>query len=431
LGDNEEAESLLQFCRRQQIGTLWMQLLYDMKPARSVGLRPDRDGPVELADMRCTIRRQDELRHFLKRAHSLQIAVHALDGYPEFAQRAYHGTPLAIVDAVLAFNRQSLPQQRFDGVHFDNEPYLLLGWHDKGTRERILCEFLELNVECQRRVRSEPGLQFGVDIPFWWQTKDEVHGGCVGDVTYHGVRKAASYHVIDQLDNVGVMDYRDSADGADGMIAHARDLVAYADQANGANIWLGVETFAYQPRTVWLAAGLPKQEFLATLRGAARTFASLSRLDGVRLRSLDDGRYVHVGVELAADTAKLGETASQAIRKIAQVLSLGKSESATDQEAATLARIESFVASSAEWRNYRRHDITERATGKQYPGCLVQSVMLSKITFADDSYDRVRTQVRAADEYFRRYASYEGIAIHYYDTFRVMVDGSEASNQPK
>ena len=57
-------------------------------------------------------------------------------------------------NAVIEFNRESAPDQRFDGIHFDNEPYLLLGWEDRTRREQILREFLELNVECQRRVRT-------------------------------------------------------------------------------------------------------------------------------------------------------------------------------------------------------------------------------------------------------------------------------------
>jgi len=55
-----------------------------------------------------------------------------------------------VVDAVIVFNRESPAEQRFDGIHFDNEPYLLLGWKDRLRREQILREFLELNVECQR-----------------------------------------------------------------------------------------------------------------------------------------------------------------------------------------------------------------------------------------------------------------------------------------
>ena len=90
-------------------------------------------------------------RRFLAEDHQARIQVHTLDGYPEFALKPQHGVPLlAVVDAVIVFNRESPAEQRFDGIHFDNEPYLLLGWKDRLRREQILREFLELNVECQR-----------------------------------------------------------------------------------------------------------------------------------------------------------------------------------------------------------------------------------------------------------------------------------------
>ena len=57
--------------------------------------------------------------------------------------------------------------------------------------------------------------------------------------------------------------------------------------------------------------------------------------------------------------------------------------------------------------------------------------MLSKVTFADDTYDHIQTQIRAADNYFRRYANFQGIAIHYYDTFRAIVERAGTVDQSK
>ena len=215
-----------------------------------------------------------EIRSFLKEAHRRDIQVHALDGYPEFALRENHAVPLAVVDEIARFNSQGEKEERFDGVHLDNEPYLILAWQDPARRERILHDFLSLNVECQRRARAA-GLEYGIDIPFWWNAFS-ADGEASGTVTFRGERKPASFHCIDLLDNVGIMNYRDAADGADGMIAHGRDLLRYADSVNKADIFMGIETFQYDPQPVWFVLGLTGERFRKALNDRGHDFSVLS-----------------------------------------------------------------------------------------------------------------------------------------------------------
>jgi len=118
----------------------------------------------------------------------------------------------------------------------------------------VLAEYLELNAQVQRTVRAEGGLEYGVDIPFWWQDRDDQTGAAIGDVTFEGVRKAASLHLLDLVDNVGIMDYRNVAGGDDGIIAHARALLDYSDHAR-AKVFVGVETSPIP------SVGLPKLTF--------------------------------------------------------------------------------------------------------------------------------------------------------------------------
>jgi hypothetical protein len=147
---------LFRFCHEQHIGEIWTQLIYTLHRRQS-GIR---DATV------CTINKPDDLRALLRESHEHGIRVHALDGYPDFALRTQHDVPLAVVDAVISFNDSSSASARFDGIHFDNEPYLIVGWQDAEIRERILQEFLELNAECQRRVRELSKMEYGIDIPF-------------------------------------------------------------------------------------------------------------------------------------------------------------------------------------------------------------------------------------------------------------------------
>jgi len=417
-------QDLFEFCLRENINQLWLQILYAFKPNIPVASVPTHVAQGKRLEVRCILHFRDEFRHFMRAAHAQGITVHVLDGYPEFAQEMYHAMPLAIVDAIIEFNKKSEPQERFDGIHFDNEPYLISGARDDARHEQILLEFLDLNVECQRRVREQSDMVFGIDIPFFWHERDLETGQIVGEITYNGQRKPASFHCIDLLDNVGIMNYRDTADGADGMIAHGRELLAYADKAkkNG-KIYMGIETFSYAPTDVWFAAGLPRSEFAQALTGRGREFGLFSRIDGHRTQIFDDGANIHVGIELPAKPTpeqKVSITATMA--KIA--LQLGASCDPQLKEEAQNIRDQAMtsLARHVEWRKARERDIRDKANGGKYVGMVATRIMLPKITFAQESYAEIKAQTTAAEEYFSRYKSYAGTAIHYYATYRKKVE---------
>jgi hypothetical protein len=98
------------FCERHRIGIVWAQVT-----TRLDGSRRYLDGV-------------DNWNQFLAEAHRRQLKVHALDGDPTYAHRAQHAVPLSIVDAIVAYNTSAAASGRFDGIHFDNEPYLLIEW---------------------------------------------------------------------------------------------------------------------------------------------------------------------------------------------------------------------------------------------------------------------------------------------------------------
>ena len=86
----------------------------------------------------------------------------------------------------------------------------------------------------------QAGLAIGVDIPFWYDTRDEFSYE-VNRVDFNGDHKSAEEHVIDLMDYVAIMDYRTSAYGADGTIAQAVGELAYASQ-KGKQVFIGLET---------------------------------------------------------------------------------------------------------------------------------------------------------------------------------------------
>lgn len=423
LHDAETRQQLFGVCKAHGIDQLWMQIVYKVEkdesrevPVRPIGLKSTTQSTVRVS---CSLNDPVALRRFLAEAHEAGVQVHALDGYPEFALKSQHAVPLAVVDAVIEFNRGSDPNQRFDGIHFDNEPYLILAWHDRLRREQILREFLELNVECQRRVREQPGLKFGIDIPFWWQEVDPKTGRPAGEVTFAGKKKPASHHCIDLLDQVGIMNYRDAADGADGMIAHGKDLMAYADQVGGARIHMGVETFLAPPTDVWFVVGVPRKRFETAVRGPARELSSLSRLDRFRIRSFDDGQNIHVGLELPQEPSEDDlKQAQRHLLTLAEHFGASAVTTGSPKSPTTAARdlAESTLRRDPEWRGFRNRDIVT-PKGSELPGFVATSIMLPKITFGDNSQEEFAAELKAAETSFRRSPKFFGMAIHSYESF--------------
>jgi len=56
-------------------------------------------------------------------------------------------------------------------------------------------------------------------------------------------------HVQDLYDYVAIMDYRNHAEGSDGILAHAAEELAYAD-AHGKTVVIGLETGDAEPAKV-------------------------------------------------------------------------------------------------------------------------------------------------------------------------------------
>ena len=415
--DNDSArETLFDLCASEGIEQLWVQINYKTDPLSTSVSHPN--GKAAAANVE--LRQEDKLRTFLAAAHKTRLQVHALDGDPEYCVRAKHSIPLGVVEAIIAFNQASAPDQRFDGIHFDNEPHVLLGWGDRTRRERMLKEFLDVHVECQRRVRMQSGLSFGVDIPFWWHHLDPQTGRPVGEVTFNGKKKAASWHCVDLLDNVGIMNYRDNADGADGMVVHGQDILRYADETKKARVFMGVETATSVPTDTWFVVGLPRKRFETAIRSSAREFGDLCRLDGFRLRRLDDGENVHVGLEVpVAPSGEELERFQRAMKTISDKLGANGQNLPTASIALLRAAAENAVRVDPELGNFRNHDLANPGRS-EIPAFQATSEMLPKITFGDDNYDTFQEQVGAAEKSFRSYKKFGGMAVHSYESFQLL-----------
>ena len=174
-------------------------------------------------------------RIFNQAAHNYGIFVNALGGDPRWGLERYHQQPLRWVEDILSFNRASKPKERFDGIQNDTEIYLL-GKRWEQEKEKVLKEYLDLNKKIvELRQIEEADIAYACDIPFWYDDDPSML------VNWDGATKPPSFHILDTVDSITVMDYRNFADGPNGSIALAKNEVEYASSLKK-KAYIGQET---------------------------------------------------------------------------------------------------------------------------------------------------------------------------------------------
>jgi hypothetical protein len=177
-----------------------------------------------------------EFANLISSAHAQGIQVYALDGDKSWALTANHSVAVSRVQEVIDYNNAH-PTAVFDGIQHDVEPYLLTEWNTDFNGTAV--QFLDMLVQCQNLVNQSGGLlKYSVAVPFWY---DEG----LAPVSYNGQSKFLSYHVLDIVDEIAIMDYRDSAGGTisnqDGQIDHGKQEINYATGV-GKKAMVGAET---------------------------------------------------------------------------------------------------------------------------------------------------------------------------------------------
>ncbi|MGM7702553.1 hypothetical protein ACSVDE_12565 [Pseudalkalibacillus sp. Hm43] len=196
----------------------------------------------ESEDSTYLTRNPDHYRSFIRLAHEKKIDVYALDGEPTWSYE--QNEPIKRIEQILDYNADSTPEERFDGIQFDIEPYLLDEW-DTGDAERMIQQYLDglktyvTKVHTYEKDRQFP---FMIAIPFWFDSEKYY-------TTYDGEDKALSDHVMDIVNYVVIMAYRDRAEGKDSILSHTENEMSYA-AGNGTKLIIGVETKGVEPEKV-------------------------------------------------------------------------------------------------------------------------------------------------------------------------------------
>jgi hypothetical protein len=249
--DDEEAQSrLIEFCRQQNITDLFLQLPYQADK-KSERWNITWDKPA--------------FRILLTRLHGAGLICHALDGDPHFALRDQHDRVRATLASIIRYNQESSPEARFDAVRYDIEPYILPQFAGV-QKQSVIRQYLTL-LKDLKDLASAAGLEIGADIPFWYDARSrffepvaEIQG------------RPLSEKILEIMDNIGIMDYRTKAYGADGTIAQAVNELRAAERL-GKKVFVGLETVA-----------LPDETILDFEQGRGKTYIALQKIDGTRVR---------------------------------------------------------------------------------------------------------------------------------------------------
>ncbi len=208
------------------------------------------------AAQKATAQKQYEasLNRYISALKKEHVKVYAAAGDVSWGSAAERHIPLSIVDFAASYNRAH-PQSKFAGVEFDIESYNQPGFATASntTKALALSDFLDTVDAVATKVTNYDhrgqSLALGFTIPYWYDNEN----GNIPQVTWQQKTGPTLYHILDRLNtvpksNVVVMSYRNASAGNDGVIAHSRTEIDYAQaKASNVKILIGQEVNDVQP----------------------------------------------------------------------------------------------------------------------------------------------------------------------------------------
>jgi hypothetical protein len=229
------------------------------------------------------VKEPEKYRKLIANAHARGFKVFALLGSGYISTQEYilpekRNAAIRMFGHVLEFNGNTPDaSSRFDGVNVDIEPYLLDDWASaRPLRGR---QYLDLSAEFMRmKAAAGSNMLVGPAMPFWFDG--------IEDIEWNGQRRKLNECVQDIYDYVAIMDYRNAAEGSDGIVSHAQDELDYADRINK-KVMIGVETLQTTPAkvTFWGKGGTYFEAQLALAESAMTQHRSFGGFVVHHLRS--------------------------------------------------------------------------------------------------------------------------------------------------
>ena len=168
---------------------------------------------------------EEEYRRFISAASREGIQVHALDGHPEWAYENGREEGLKLLSWLEAYNRAASPEERFQGVQLDVEPYVLKRWDRE--QAQVVKEW-SANMEAWVQEAERIALPLSAAVPFWLDSVPGPEGNPDGSF---------SRWMIKRTDSIAIMAYRDSGEQ---MYELSKEELEQADEL-GKSVWIGME----------------------------------------------------------------------------------------------------------------------------------------------------------------------------------------------
>lgn len=165
-------------------------------------------------------------KSFIRQATAQGIQVHVLGGASSWGLLSQRYRLETFINWIRDYQQAAAPSERFTEIHVDVEPHTLPEWR---TNQASVIAQWQNNMLYLKEQADALGLPLAADIPFWLCNYSTVDGS-----------STLSYWLIDLLDSVTIMAYRDTASG---IYSIARNEMLEAD-ALGKKVVLGVETKA-------------------------------------------------------------------------------------------------------------------------------------------------------------------------------------------
>lgn len=145
-------------------------------------------------------------RSFIEKATNKKIKIHALDGAPNWVANGGNKHQDQFFAWIKQYQKSASSNQKFSGVHLDVEPYIASGWStDYNGTVLSYQQLIKKAVQYSKQLN----IPLGVDIPFWFDEKSFNNK--------FGKGSLASW-VIQTVDSITIMAYRDKANGPNGII---------------------------------------------------------------------------------------------------------------------------------------------------------------------------------------------------------------------
>lgn len=193
------------------------------------------------------------MQKFIQELKQSGLKVYALDGYKKYVLPNWHKGVLATVKRIGEYNASVPDISKFDGIHYDIEPYLMPGF--AGANRIWLLNQKLILLEKMNQLCKQYQLDFGIDIPFWYDEIDP-YTQKVTQLTFNNKTRSLLEHVIELVDHIGIMDYRTSSTGPDGVVRHGNVELDIANKL-GKKVYIGLETIKLPDEESYSFSGPP------------------------------------------------------------------------------------------------------------------------------------------------------------------------------